>query len=58
MLRGWRMSQRSKLARKSRRVKRKKGKGRKKWRKGTRWGLWPRPNLKRGQQRLVPSSGR
>ena len=52
------MSQRSKLVRKSRRVKKKMRKGRKRRRKRMRWGLRPRPNLKRGQQRLVPSSGR
>ena len=52
------MSQRSKQLRRSRRVKRRRRKGRKRWGEGMRRGLWPRPNLKRGQQRLARSSGR
>ena len=58
LARGWRMSQRSKLARRSRRVKKKRRKGTKRRRKRTRRGPQPHPNLRRGQQKLVPSSGR
>ena len=58
MVGGWRMSQRSKLARKLRRVKRNMRKGRNRWRKRMRRGPQPRPNLRRGQQKLVLSSGK